>query len=349
MRFLIFVLSAVSLQARAIPQSTPQNLYERGEHYWSLSMQAYNELQKTAPNSAYALSLIGQEKARKGQYSAALEVLNEAARQMPNFRGIHSAIADVYVALGEPAQASAAETAEQNLGRPDCYVEKLACDFSARRFEDVVSAAKLEKSPESLYWVARAYRELALQTFADLNNLPESAELHKIKALLLREERKYSESISEWRAALNLSPGDHNLQRELATTLFLSEDYRGILPELQQLLTANPDSANINFFVGESLLETQQTQEAVRYLETALRLDPKLLPAHVALGTCYVRLDEARKAIPHLRMGLELDKSGRLYYLLARAYKQTGQPELAKAMMDKFQQLQRASEGSPPR
>ena len=252
---------------------------------------------------------------------------------------------------GSPAQASEARAAEQKLGPPDCRIEKLQCDFSAGRFDEVVATAtKLKDKPEGLYWLARAYQQLAIQSFGKLSNLSESSELHKVKAQLLRQERKYRESVDEWRAALKLSPDDRSLQSELAAALFLNQDYEGILPELKQLLAAQPDSANLNFFVGDSLLETQQAEEAIPYLETALRLDPKLLPAEVALGLAYVHLREPRKAIPHLKAGLKLDQTGRLYYLLARGYRATGQPELAKEMMDKYQQIQKAvSAGAPAR
>jgi predicted Zn-dependent protease len=345
----VFLIAAISGVLSIEAQTTPQAVYERAQRYWNLSVVAFKELQRTAPQSAYAFALLGEEKAKKGQNSAATDAFNEAARRMPELRGVHSELANVYAASGYPAQASEAEAAEQKLGAPDCRVERLQCDFSAGRFEDVIETAKLKDKPESLYWLARAYRALALQAFDELNNLPESSELHKVKAQVLREERRYRESIEEWRAALKLAPGDHKLEGELATTLFLNQDYRTILPELLQLLKAQPDSANLNFFVGDSLLETEQAEKAVPYLETALRLDPKLLPAHMALGLSYSHIGDEQKAIPHLKAGLELDKTGRLYYLLARAYRKTGQPELAKAMLDKYRQLQKTSvEGPAP-
>jgi predicted Zn-dependent protease len=343
LRLWVIACSSFVATAQTVPQSTPQKLFERGQQYWHLSLEAYDELQKIAPESAYALALLGEDRAKKRQYTPALDALTEAAKRMPELRGAHSAMADIYAAEGKPSEAGAAEAAERKLGPPNCALEKLQCDFSAGRFEDVVKAAKLKQGPERLYWRARGYQELALQSFAELDKLPESAELHKVRAQLLRQEHKYSQSIDEWRAALKLAPTDRNIQRELATALFLSEDYRGMLPELQQLLKAQPDSANLNFFVGDSLLETEQTEEAVPYLETAVRRDPKLVPAHVSLGLCYVRLNQPEKAIRHLKMGLPLDKNGRLYYLLARAYGKTGQPELAKAMMDKYQEIQRGS------
>ncbi len=349
--WLVFACGISNATAQKLTYKTPQAAYERGHYYWNLSLESYNELRKTAPESAYSFALLGEEKAKRGQYPAALEALDQAAKRMPGLRGVHSAISDIYVAESKPAQAYEAEAAEQKLGPPDCSVEKLQCDFSAGRFDVVVGAAKLKPGPEGLYWLARAYRELALQSFAELNNFPESADLHQSKARLLRDQRRYRESAEEWRAALKLSPADRDLQRELATALFFTQDYGGILPELQRLLKGQPGSPNLNFFVGDSLLETGQNQASLPYLENAVRLDPKLLPAHVSLGLCYIRLGNSQKAIPHLKAGLNLDQNGQLHYVLARAYMKTGQPELAKEMMDKYHEIQKSSaaeRGSKP-
>ncbi|MBV8810004.1 MAG: hypothetical protein JO033_15135 [Acidobacteriaceae bacterium] len=51
--------------------------------------------------------------------------------------------------------------------------ERLQCDFSAGQFQDVVNAVKLKQGAEGLYWRVHGYHELALQSFAELNNLRE--------------------------------------------------------------------------------------------------------------------------------------------------------------------------------
>jgi predicted Zn-dependent protease len=325
----------------AAVQSTPEALYSRGQHYAELSTQAFESLLKAAPESGYVLALLGEVKFKERQYTAALYAYSEAAKRMPKLRGLHSGIAEIYTAQRKPAEAADAEAAERKLGQPDCSVEKLECDFSAGRFADVIKAAKLKQDPEGLYWMTRAYNELAVQSFAELGTLPDSPELHRVKAQILRDQGQYRDSIEEWRAALRSKPADRDLQHELATSLFLSQDYKATLPELQQFLKGEPDSANLNYFVGDSLFETEQLEQAVPYLETALKLDPNLVPAHVSLGLCYARLGQAQKAIPHLKLGLKLDKDGSLYYQLSRAYKATGQLTLAKAMMDQYQQRKR--------
>ncbi len=266
---------------------------------------------------------------------------------MPRLRGAHAGAAAVYTALGKRDEAAAAEAAEQKLGPPNCAIEKLHCDFAAGRFEDVVKTANLKKnSAEGLYWLCRAHNEMAIRAFADLGHMPESRELHEFKGQMLREQGKFRESAEEWRAALKMAPGDLNARHELATSLYLSRDYQNVLPELQEFLKAEPESANLNFFVGDALLQTEQVEPSMPYLEKAVKLDPKLLPAHASLGLCYGKLGESQKAIPHLKAALDLDRDGSLHYQLARAYQATGQPTLAKAMMEKYQQL-RKSAGAP--
>jgi predicted Zn-dependent protease len=327
------------LFALAAAQINPQALYERGQHDAALSQQAFEKLLKTAPESAYVLALLGDVKTQDRQYTAALYAYTEAAKRMPGMRGVRLKSAEIYDSLGKPTEAAAARAAEQKLGPMNCAAERLACDFDAGRFDQVVKAAAGKQDPEALYWLSRACNELAERSFAELGKLPESPELHRVKAQILADQGQFREAAEEWRTVLKFSPTDRDAQHQLATALYQSHDFKAVLPELRRFLDAEPDSANLNFFVGDSLLETEQIEPAVPYLEKALRLDPRLLPAHASLGLCYGRLGQAQKAIPHLKTALNLDKDGSLHYQLARAYQATGQPALAKTTMQEYQRL----------
>src|SRR5205807_905539 len=193
-----------------------------------------------------------------------------------------------------------------------------------------VKAAKLKRTPEALFWLARAYNELAIQAFSELGRLPDSPQLHLVRAQLMRDQGQFRESADQWRTVLKLLPGDAQVRHELATSLYLSRDPKSTLSELQQFLQAEPNSANLNFMVGDSLLQNEQVEQAVPYLEKAVKLDPALRQAHASLGLCYARMGAAQKAIPQLKATLDLDNDGSLHYQLARAYQATGQPALAK-------------------
>ena len=319
----------------------PRVLYDRAQTYSKLSVNTFQQLWKSAPDSGYMMALLGDEKASDHQYADALRAYEEALKRLPKLRGIHSAIADVYVALGKPADAEAAETAEQQMGSPDCAVEKLFCDFAAGHFDDVVSVAKMKRDAAGLYWLSRSYNALAGQSYSQLDNLPDSPALHRVRAQIFRDQGQFHESAEEWRSVLKVSPGDIDARHELATSLYLSRDYKTVLPELMKFVKAEPGSANLNFFAGDGLLQSEQAWPAIPYLLKALRIEPKLLAAHASLGLCYMRVHEPAKAIPHLKAALAVDSDGSLHLELAHAYRAIGQPALAKAMMAKYEQMKK--------
>jgi predicted Zn-dependent protease len=329
-------------------ESTPQNLYENGKRYADASVQAFNQLLKTDPESGYVLALLGEVKSKEHEYTAALYAYGEAAKRMPRLRDVHAGLADVYRALGKSQESDEQIAEEAKLGTPDCKAEQLYCEYSAGKFEEVVAALKVRHDPESLYWLTRAYNELSLAALIELGRLPDSMQLHQVKAQIFHDQAQFAESAAEWRKVLELSPGNTDAQHGLATALYQAHDYKANLPELQQLLKKEPTSANLNFFVGDSLLGMEQIEQAIPYLQTAVKLDSTLLPAQASLGLCYARTGEPQKAIPQLKAALSLDNDGTLHYQLAKAYGATGQPALAKEMMAAYQKLHAASSAPAP-
>jgi predicted Zn-dependent protease len=168
--------------------------------------------------------------------------------------------------------------------------------------------------------------------------------MHALKADILTNHGDKLEAVKEWRAAQKLAPGDPHIEQQLAKAMYLAGDYQNALPMLRKLADAQPRSAELRFFIGDSLLRSEKPQEAIPELESAVRLDPKLLPAQASLGLALTRVDKAAEAIPHLSAALSIDDDGSLHYQLARAYQSTGNAELAKATMQKYQELQRQAE-----
>jgi predicted Zn-dependent protease len=344
MRFGTLFLAAALLLA----QESPQALYRSGKQNADRSIEAFNQLLKAAPESGYVLALLGEVKTKEREYTAALYAYNQAAKRLPRLRGIHTALAELYRAQDKPQQADSETQDEAKLGPPDCDSERLYCDYRSAKFQDVIAAVKGKRDPESLYWQTRAYNELSLQALTELGHLPDSMQLHQVKAQIFQDQAQFAEAVAEWRKVLEFSPGDEDAQHRLATALYQSHDYQANLPELETLLKKEPQSANLNFFVGDSLLATEQIEPAIPYLETAVKLDPSLLPAQASLGLCYARMGQPLKAIPHLKAALSLDNDGSLHYQLAKAYTATGQPALAKEMMAKYQALRKNATAAAP-
>jgi tetratricopeptide (TPR) repeat protein len=263
----------------------------------------------------------------------------EKERKIPplDCGGVERSVAE----LGEPQ----GETSIPPARREQRYSgQKLQCDFLGGRYRDVIALATNVKTPESLYWQARAYNALAFQTSSRLVNLKPSAQLHQVMAKLYLDRRLYSQSAKEWREALKFSPGDPRIQKGLAVALSLSGDLDDAKTIMEDLLRREPYSAELNYLLGDTLMNSQQIELAIAYLKKAVELDPKLLQAQKSLARAYLRIEKGEQAIPHLKAALPVDEDGSLHYQLAQAYRITGQQELARETLKKFQEI-RSSAG----
>jgi predicted Zn-dependent protease len=247
-------------------------------------------------------------------------------------------LARVYRETGHTDWAASEEKRE---AVPDCKVQTPACRFSQH---DYLGATKApSKSEDSLFWAARAYNELAVQAFSQLGQVPESSEVHALKAQIFHDHGQDLEASKEWRAAIAVSPdpNDPRLQGELANSLFLGHDYQSAMPIIQQFLAKDPNAPDLNFMMGESLWRTQKAEQAIPYLQKALKSSPEMRPADAALGLALVSLGRNGEAVSHLQKAADLDDDGSLHYSLARAYQATGDKERARASMDEYNKIKK--------
>ena len=315
--------------------------YGLGKTYESLSTRLFDRISKNNTESPYAAALIGYSRLSQQQYRSAFFFFRQAEQKLPNLRGLHAGLAKIYQETGHADWAAIEEEAEERLPAPNCTVAPAECAFVQNRYLETAKAASAKPAVPSLFWAVKAYNQMAIEAFGRLGALPESVELHALKAQILHGHKQDHEAATEWRAALNLAPGNKRLESELARALFLAHDDKGAMELVQKLLATDSNSPHLNFMMGESLLRTEQPIEAVAYLERALRADAKLVPAHASLGLALARLDRGGEAIPHLEKALALDDDGSLHYALARAYQQAGNAQRSRELMAEYQRIQK--------
>ncbi len=315
----------------------PKAWHGLGRAYEALADQAFQQLNKTAQGSPEWLSLVADSRVTHRQFRSAFYFYRQVLDRRADFRPAHEGLATVYRATEHPDWAEAEAKKAAALAKPDCVRDKPACDFTAGRYLDATAGA-------SLYWKIRAYSELARQAFSKLGELPESIEVHTLKADIAMNQGRFIEASAEWRTAMKMAPGDSALEQQLALALQQGGDYQASLPLFEKMLSAEPKSADLNFFVGEAHLRLEQPEQAAPFLETAVRLNPKLAPARASLGLAYMRIGKAAEAIPHLEAVLNADDDGSLHFQLARAYQATGAPEKAKAAMARYQAIRKKNE-----
>jgi predicted Zn-dependent protease len=318
--------------------------YGLGAGYEGLAQQSFDELASVAADSAYWLYLIAESRYANKQTYSAFYFYKHALTKMPSLRGVHTALAEIYMETDHADWAAVEEENESKLSPPDCAAEKLECDYQAGNFPAIVEEAG--KDPKTLYWKTRAYNRLALSAYDRLGRLPPSAETYEVRARIESRRRQYAQAAKDWHAALQLVPENLSLKRELAMALAQSGDLQEAEKLFQELLQQYPGSASLNYLLGDVMRNAQKPQEAIAYLQKAVAADPKLLAAQGSLGLAYLQMGEAANAIPHLRAALPVDQDGSLHYQLGRAYQAHGDRDLAREMLKAYQEMQNKDQES---
>ncbi len=318
-----------------VDASDPKAWYGLGKAYETLAAQTFSRLSKNAPQSPYVAVLLADSRLQRKQYRSAFFFYRQAQKHLPDLPGLHVALAKVYERTGHPDWAIAERKLEPAIA--DCPAQTAQCHFLSG---DLLGATKAGSTPSASsaesFWATKAYDQLAIDAFDRLGQMPDSIEIHELKAEILHGQGQEAQAAGEWRAALALAPNDPHLETGLATSLVLAHNYDEAMPILQNLLSRQATAPDLNFMMGESLWRTQQPEKALPYLTAALKADPELLQAHAALGMVYALLNQNAEAIPHLEKAIRLDDDGSVHYSLARACQAAGQTEEAKKAMQEY-------------
>jgi tetratricopeptide (TPR) repeat protein len=319
-----------------------QAWYGLGRSYEALADESFDRLEKTAPESAYVLTLVADSQASRQQYRSAFFFYKQAEGKKADVPTLHAGLAHVYDKSGHSDWAQQEQTREESVVSQSCKTPSPGCSFLNGKYLE--AAQKAGTTPDGLFWAAKAYNVLALDAFEQLGKLPDSVQIHALKADILQSHRQFLESANEWRAALKLSPNDIRLQHQLAMALFLAKDYQTLIPMLEKQIAQGDHSPETSFMLGDSFVRTEQPQKGIPHLETALRERPSMKEADASLGLALALVNRQAEAIPHLEKALDLDDDGSLHYQLARAYQAQDKTDQARQMMTQYQQIQRQNQ-----
>lgn len=318
--------------------------YGLGKAYEALATRTFHQLSTTAPESPFVAVLLADSRLQLHQYRSAFFFYREAQNKSAGLPGIHSGLALVYRHTGHSDWAAAEQASEAALRPPDCKVEAAECAFLGGNLLAAAKSVRPGAPPSTLFWATKAYNQLAAQAFDRLGQLPESVEIHAVKAQIFSDHKQNMEEANEWRAALKLAPDDPKLKRELATALFDAKDYQAAMPLLQELIRQEPNAPDLNYLLGASLFRTEQPEKALPYLEQAVKSQTDIPAADAALGLTLVALNKNAEAIPYLKKALTLDDDGSMHYSLARAYRAQGDTQLAAGAMQQYQKIQKQNQ-----
>jgi tetratricopeptide (TPR) repeat protein len=143
-------------------------------------------------------------------------------------------------------------------------------------------------------------------------------------------------------AAADLNPGDpapYLLLGLVRNSPVGSSD--GFAERMERFARLQPENAWANYYYAVNLSQTMPAR-AQSLLEKAVRLDPGMGAAWLELGILFAEQGKYSQAIPAWQRAIAAGVI-EAHYRLAQAWRRTGEPEKAKAEIEKFEQLSKQS------
>jgi tetratricopeptide (TPR) repeat protein len=318
-----------------------------GLAYLASGERAFVRVGEMAPQSGYWFALAARAQAAEGHYDEALNLYAEAMRVSPGLPGLHTARAAAYRAAGRADWAATEDERELHTAKPDCAREIAACACLSGDWAKALNAARASGTVSNLYWASIAAGKLAEESFARLESLPESADIHELLAEAAQRLGRRTQAVEEWRKALATHPQERRIQGRLAEALLKNREYDEAERILNPLVRSAPENAEWQYLLGETMFEQRRAEEAIVHLEIARRFKPDDLPVIEALGRAYLDIGDAKKAIPLLERALPVDE-GAIEFALSSAYRRAGREQDAAAALARYREITKhpASTGS---
>jgi predicted Zn-dependent protease len=305
------------------------------QSYQGMTEDALDALQSSAPGSPLLELLVADVAVTQDKFAAALAIYRRVMAGAPSVGGLHESVADLYERAGRSEWAAAERAKAPRPTAASCASRPAECHYLAGRYRESLIAALANRTPAGRYWTVRAANRLATEAVGHLDALPESAELHLVRAEIAQSRNQHPEAVREIQAALKLEPDNRAIEAALAEALLRARDLERAIPLLERLDRATPGDPSLQLMLGDALLEQQQIDRAIPVLERAVAAPRGLPHARASLGRAYVQAGRYQEALPHLEAAVADDSDAEVYLQLARTYQALGrQPDAQKTMAE---------------
>jgi tetratricopeptide (TPR) repeat protein len=237
---------------------------------------------------------------------------------------------------------------------PRCrYYLALALQAAGRLDESISqlnrAIAENPKDAESLYQVARIYKNASLQAIERLKALDQdSFQLHALMGEIYADDDRYAEAIKEYRAALAKRPDATGIHYAIGVAYWVQHQMDAAKKEFMDALKENPNDALTNLYLGDIAVHDQRFTEAHGYLSVAERGQPNMLQLHVLLGKCYRGENQPEKAKTEFLAAIQADPTAaQPHYLLAQVYQELRNPQASSKEFAEFERLSQLERDKP--
>lgn len=153
------------------------------------------------------------------------------------------------------------------------------------------------------------------------------------QGIMLRNEKKYDRAVDAFTRAIKLAPGWDQPYVGRGAVYGSLNDYSKSAIDLEHATKLNPQNMLALSFHGVSLMQQGMQSNGITEIKQAVDTEPGNVFTNINMGWALLQMNQPRKSLFFLTKAIKLShqKNGRAYLLRAKAFRELGEREKAKA------------------
>ena len=310
----------------------------------------YQEILKIDPKLAPAYNNLGALYFKQGQFHDAAAVLERGLKVDASMSSASALLGASLYQMGEYGKARPYLEAALKAHATDDTAELLLVNNLTKLGEFETAAAHLQKlakrqpgNERVWYLLGRVYMQLSEQALGKINEIdPNSVWAHEISAELMESMKNYDGAIAEYKKAVEIAPKQPGVHFKLGDVYWSLSQWDNATEQFKEEQAIDPRNCMVEWKLGDILVQKGvENEQALGYVEKALGACPNLTEARADRGRLLIKMHREKEAIPDLSAAEKANPGeASTHFLLAQAYRGTGQSEEAKAEMKLFSELE---------
>jgi tetratricopeptide (TPR) repeat protein len=314
------------------------------------AVEKYREILKLDPQLAPAYNNLGALYLKQGQYAEAAKVLERGLKIDGKMSSASALLGFSLFQMGDYAKARPYLEAALKTNPADDNAELTLVDDLTKLGEFESAAAHLQKlarrqprNERIWYLLGRVYMQLSEQALGKINEIdPNSVWAHEISAELMESMKNYNGAIVEYKKALEIAPRQPGLHFKLGDLYWSLSQWDNATEQFLTEQQIDPRNCMVEWKLGDILVQKGiDMEQALKHVDAALAACPRLTEARADRGRVLIKLHREQEAIPELQAAAKGNPNEpSAHFLLAQAYRATGQADQARAEMKTFGELE---------
>lgn len=309
----------------------------------------YREILKINPRLAPAYNNLGALYFKQGQFHAAADTLQAGLKVDRNMASAQALLGLSLFQMGEYAKAQQPLEAALRAHPGDNNAEFALVNDLTKLGEFEAAAAHLQALAKRVpnnervwYLLGRVYMQLSEEALGKINEInPDSVWAHEISAELMESMKNYEGAVVEYKKAAAIAPAQPGVHYKLGDVYWSLSQWDNAAEQFEQEKQIDPRNCMVDWKLGDiQMRRGTEFDKALTQVDQALAACPNLPGAQADRGQILLKLGRQKEAIPELLAAEKANPSEpSTHFLLAQAYRTTGQTAEAAAEMKTFMSL----------